>query len=89
MMHSGSNPHFAKIQMRYLDSPMEWMEMNGQMSHKRWHDNFFEFTSGGSGFDFRNGKIQVRVMSQLGTMYCGEIDRAMRTENYEYPAWKC
>lgn len=90
VLHAGCNKNFAKVQGRYLDSPMEWVEINGQRSHNRFHDNFFVFQADGNGFNFdQNGKIFVKFQSTLGTTYCGQVDQNMQPEDYEYPAWVC
>jgi hypothetical protein len=82
---------YQKVQLRYLDSPMETMHLNGVESHERFHDNFFVFKHGGSGSNFgeHGGKMIVRVKTLLGKHYCSEFDDSFRPEPYEHRAWRC
>jgi hypothetical protein len=89
VVHEGSNPWYAKVQARYLDSPMDTMELDGSSSQERYHDNFFIFQAGGAGFEFNDGNMLVKVRSLLGTQYCGKIDRSLQAEPHEYSMWKC
>lgn len=94
VLHAGGNNWFLKVQFRYLDSPMESMELRtGSASYsQRTHDNFFSFQAGvpGNGWSWDNsGQLEFRVKSTLGTRYCGKIDRSLHAEDYEYSAWKC
>jgi hypothetical protein len=88
-LHQGSNPYYAKIQMRLLDGPMAWMEMNGHRSPERYTDNHYVFQNMGP-FQFdSNDEISVKVKTVRGTTYCGKFDRQFKGQPYEYDAWKC
>jgi hypothetical protein len=88
-LHQGGNPYYAKVQMRYLDGPMEYMEMNGHRSPERYSDNHFVFQNMGP-FQFdSNGEISVKVKSTRGTMYCAKFNKEFKGQPYEYSAWKC
>lgn len=90
-IHEGATSYYAKIQMRYLDSPMESMELNGVSSTWRYHDNFFVF------FANSNNKLEpqadgffyIKARTVLGKTYCGKFDSRMQAEPYEYSAWAC
>ena len=92
-LHAGANPYYMKVQFRYLDSPVKWVqiESTGQMSQERFHDNHFVFrANGGSGVSgWHNGQLKFRAESTLGTHYCGSIDLHFRAAPYEYNAYPC
>lgn len=94
VLHAGGNNHYLKVQFRYLNSPMESVELlSGNVAYsQRTHDNFFMFQANvpGHGWNYDgNGQLEFRARSMLGTHYCGKVDRMLHAEDYEYWAWKC
>lgn len=90
-LHAGSSSHYIKAQMRYLDSPMESMELNGKQSTWRFHDNFFVFfaETGQTLQPKEDGLYHIKVRTVLGKTYCGTFDSSMNAEPFEYGAWAC
>lgn len=89
-LHAGGNPHYMKVQFRYLDSPMKSVTLiqgNGhrETSNYRFHDNFFVFNSG----HYDGNSIKFEAYSTMGTKYCGKIDSQFKAEPYEYNAYPC
>jgi hypothetical protein len=93
VLHEGANAAYMKVQFRYLDSAVRWVQnvATGETSNYRYHDNFMVFAAGGDGIGgwSADGKLEFRAESALGTQYCGTIDRSFNCEPYEYSAWPC
>lgn len=96
VLHAGANNWYLKVQFRYLNSPMESVQLltgAEEVGHsERTHDNFFRFEAKyGDGWKYDgNGELLFKAKSTLGTWYCGKINRALRAEeDYEYDTWKC
>lgn len=98
VLHTGASRNYIKIQFRYMDSGMRWVRNEGvriggrgEESRHRYHDNYFVFQRGGDGLKGwdSSGMLNFRSESNLGSHYCGQIDKAFRGEPYEYMAWPC
>lgn len=91
-LHAGANRNYLKVQFRYLDSGMKWVqnEGTGEVSGNRFHDNHFVFENEGEGVGgWAGDKLRFRAESNMGTQYCGEIDARFLAAPFEYSAWPC